>query len=146
VVPLFLPPLRERREDLPLLIEHFTERFNTANGRSVSFSGDAMRYMIGYHWPGNIRELENTIQRIVVLSEFDVVEGRDLPQHILMYDVEDAREQELTLEAEVEMLERSRIVAALRENGNVQARAASVLGITPRQLGYKIAKYDIQAR
>jgi Nif-specific regulatory protein len=144
VVPLFLPALRDRREDLPLLIEHFAERFNSANARDVTFTDDAIRYMIGYHWPGNIRELENTIQRIIVLNECDIVEASDLPQHILMHDADDAQGRDLSLEEEVEMLERSRIVAALRANGNVQARAAAVLGITPRQLGYKISKYDIE--
>ncbi|MHB8761576.1 MAG: sigma 54-interacting transcriptional regulator [Coriobacteriia bacterium] len=145
VVPIFLPALRDRRDDLPLLIEHFVERYARHAGCDLEIAADAMRYLIGYHWPGNIREMENTIQRLIVLAEGDRIEARDLPRHILMYD--EPREPGdglLTLEQEVELLERSRMVAALREHGYVQTKAAHTLGITPRQLGYKMAKYGIR--
>jgi Nif-specific regulatory protein len=145
VVPIFLPPLRDRREDVPLLIEFFVDRFARQSGLEISISDDAMRYLMGYHWPGNIRELENTIQRLIVLAEDDRIDATELPRHILMHDIEEPRGHGLALEEEVEMLERARIVAALRENGYVQAKAARVLGITPRQLGYKVAKYDIES-
>ncbi len=145
VVPIFLPALRDRREDVPLLIEYFMDRFARQGGLDITISDDAMRYLMGYHWPGNIRELENTIQRMIVLAEDRLIEARDLPRHILMHDVTESGGHGLTLEAEVEMLERSRIIAALRENGYVQAKAARTLGITARQLGYKISKYDIAA-
>lgn len=145
VVPIFLPPLRDRREDLPLLIEHFLGRFTREIGADVTIADDAMRYLMGYRWPGNIRELGNTIQRLVVLAEGDVIGARDLPRHILMHDVTPAPDKAgLTLAEEVETLERTRIVAALRENGHTQARAAAALGITARQLGYKMRKYDIE--
>lgn len=145
VVPIFLPPLRNRREDVPLLIEYFVDRFARRADLQIAISDDAMRYLMGYHWPGNIRELENTIQRLIVLAEDDVIGASDLPRHILMHDVEETGGPGLTLDAEVEMLERARIIAAMRENGQVQAKAARALGITPRQLGYKVAKYDIEA-
>ncbi len=145
VVPIFLPPLRERPEDMPLLIEHFLERYNRASGHPVRLAPDAMQRMLGYPWPGNIRELENTIQRLVVLADSETIQARDLPMHLLMHDMPDETKAiGLTLEEEVEMLERRRIVAALRLNGHVQAKAARELGITPRQLGYKMQKYEIE--
>ncbi len=145
VVPIFLPPLRERREDLPLLIDHFLSRYGSAAGRDVRVSAEAMRRLMSYPWPGNIRELENTVQRLVVLTEGDEIAAGDLPLHILTHDVVDETTASgLPLEAEVEMLERRRILAALRTTGHVQAKAARLLGITPRQLGYKMRKYDIE--
>jgi Nif-specific regulatory protein len=145
VVPVFLPPLRSRREDLPLLIEHFGGRFARVAGREVSLSGEAMRRLMAYSWPGNIRELENTMQRLVVLAEGDEIGAGDLPTHILMHDVADDTSIEgMTLEEEVEVLERRRIISALRQTGQVQSKAARALGITPRQLGYKMKKYDIE--
>ena len=145
VVPIFLPPLRERREDLPLLLEFFLDRFTRASSTDVRLSAEAMRRLMGYPWPGNIRELENTIQRLVVLADDDEITAADLPMHLLMHDAPDSTDTSgLTLEEEVEVLERRRILAALRTTGHVQAKAARVLGITPRQLGYKMKKYDIE--
>ncbi len=144
VVPIFLPSLRERREDVPLLIEHFLDRFGGAAGREVTLSPEAMRLLLRYPWPGNIRELENTIQRLVVLAEDDEVRPSDLPMHLLVHDLPDEGGAGMTLEEEVEALERRRINAALRRHAFVQARAARELGITPRQLAYKVRKYDLE--
>ena len=145
VVPVFLPPLRDRREDLPLLLAHFLERFNATAGREVSFAPETLRLLMRYPWPGNIRELENTVQRLVVLAEDDVVLPSDLPMHLVMHDLpEDGGGPGITLDDEVEALERRRIVASLRRHAHVQAKAARELGITPRQLGYKMRKYDLE--
>jgi len=149
VVPVFLPPLRDRREDLPLLLEHFLNRFASASGREARFSPEAMRMLMRYPWPGNIRELENTVHRLVVLSEDDTIDVGDLPMHLLMHDLPDepgagSPRAGMTLDDEVEALERRRIVSALRSHAHVQARAARELGITARQLGYKMRKYDIE--
>jgi len=145
VVPIFLPALRERREDLPVLIEHFLARFCAANDRHLTLSKDALRQMLGYPWPGNIRELENTIQRLVVLADDDEITVSDLPMHILVREPEPDT-TDMTLEEEVEVLERRRITAALRQTGYVQAKAARILGISARQLGYKVQKYDLESR
>jgi Nif-specific regulatory protein len=145
VVPIFLPALRERREDLPVLVEFFLRRFSAAAGTEAYLSAEAMRRLLGYPWPGNIRELENTLQRLVVLADDDEIGARDLPLHILTHDVPgDSTSGGLTLDEEVELLERRRILVALRTNSHVQAKAARALGITPRQLGYKMRKYDIE--
>ena len=146
VVPIFLPALRERREDVPLLIEHFLERFAQLAGREVTLSRDTLRLLMSYPWPGNIRELENTVQRLVVLADADVIEPADLPLHLLVHDLpENGGGLGVSLEDEVEALERRRIVASLRRHAFVQAKAARELGVTPRQLGYKIRKYDLEA-
>ncbi|MBI5230936.1 MAG: sigma 54-interacting transcriptional regulator [Coriobacteriales bacterium] len=144
VVPVFLPPLRERREDLPLLLDFFLGRFAADLGRPVRFSPDALRLLMRYPWPGNIRELENTVQRLVVLAEGAQIDASDLPPHILLHDAPDVPNGSMTLDEEVEALERRRILEAMRRNAHVQARAARELGITPRQLGYKLEKYDLE--
>jgi Nif-specific regulatory protein len=145
VVPVFLPALRERREDLPLLIEHFLDRFAQLSGRDVRLSTDTLRLLMRYPWPGNIRELENTMQRLVVLAEDDTIEPSDLPMHLLMHDLPEEGGAGMSLDDEIEALERRRIVAALRRHAFVQAKAARELGVTPRQLGYKVRKYDLEA-
>ena len=123
VVPVFLPPLRERREDLPLLIEHFLSRFGQLAGREVGMSSETLRLLMRYPWPGNIRELENTIQRLVVLADNDLLEPGDLPMHLLVHDLpEEGGGAGMSLEDEVEALERRRIVAALRKHAYVQAK------------------------
>lgn len=145
VVPIFLPPLRERREDLPLLLEFFLGRFSRASGSNSRLSPEAMRRLMDYSWPGNIRELENTMQRLVVLAEDDEIGSQDLPMHILIHDApDDSASGYRTLDEEVETLERRRIMAALRTHGHIQAKAARQLGITPRQMGYKMRKYEIE--
>ncbi|MRR13005.1 hypothetical protein EG835_11205 [bacterium] len=103
-----------------------------------------MRLLMAYPWPGNIRELENTVQRLVVLAEDDVILPNDLPMHLVMHDMPEDGGPGLTLEDEVEALERRRIVGSLRRHGHVQARAARELGITARQLGYKLKKYGLE--
>ncbi|MCG2807280.1 MAG: sigma 54-interacting transcriptional regulator, partial [Coriobacteriia bacterium] len=143
VVPIFLPALRERRDDLPLLMEYFLSRFCAGMERPVRLSKDAMRQLLAYPWPGNIRELENTIQRLVVLTDTEEITVSDLPLHILVRESEQDTTG-MTLEEEVEILERRRMIAALRQYGYIQAKAARALGITARQLGYKMRKYDLE--
>jgi len=140
VVPVFLPPLRERMEDLPLLIEHFLARFNEENGRSVSITPAALRRLTQYHWPGNVRELENAVENLVVLAETDRIGPKDLPLHIR----ELPRTSPAGLLGSVEQLEKDRILAALRNHGWVYARAARALGLTERRLVYRVRKYGIR--
>lgn len=78
VVPIFLPALRERKEDIPLLIEYFLKRFNEENKKNVSISPEALRALIEYNWPGNVRELENTIERLVVMSSEESIKPPDI--------------------------------------------------------------------
>lgn len=147
VVPIVLPPLRERKSDIPLLADYYTERFNAAYGREVRFSEGAAAALASYEWPGNVRELANAVERLIIMSEKSVVEVEDVPYGIRHSAGRPAaperRIQKESLTSEVLSLERERIERALRENGFVQQRAAEALGITPRQLGYRIKKYEI---
>lgn len=141
VVPIFLPPLRDRREDIPTLIEHFLNRFNKNHGKKVSVSKEALKKLLDYHWPGNVRELENTIERLVVMTDGDLILPEHLPLQITMED-RFIIERE-TLSKDIEAIEKERISKALKECGYVQAKAARLLGITQRQLGYKAKKYGL---
>ncbi|GAB4537614.1 MAG: sigma-54-dependent Fis family transcriptional regulator [Thermodesulfovibrionia bacterium] len=145
VVPVFLPPLRERREDIPVLVEHFLRRFNSEYRRRVSFSPDALQRLINYHWHGNVRELENTIERLVLLSEKEIISENDLPLSIksIFQENHDINDSHLSLKKVIETIEKKRIEEALAKTNYNQSEAASLLGITPRQIGYKIKKYKI---
>jgi Nif-specific regulatory protein len=144
VVSIFLPPLRERKEDIPILIEHFLKRFNKEYGRRISISSQAMEKLIRYSWPGNVRELENTIERLVILAEKEEITVEDLPIHIRSEMLKTFNlNNTYSLKKEIEELEKRRIEEALKKCDNNQARAARLLGITQRQIGYKIKKYKI---
>jgi len=151
VVPIILPPVRSRRKDIPLLIEHFLKKFNKENSKNIGISQDAMEYLLGYGWPGNVREIENCIERIVILSDNDTATRNDLPYEILNAHKishksrpEDApKPGESSLAKTVEDIEIERIMDALRKCGWVKSRAAKLIGLTTRQLDYRISKYGI---
>jgi Nif-specific regulatory protein len=149
VVPIFLPSLRERKEDIPLLIEYFLGRCNKEHHKQIRIAPDVLRVMIQYHWPGNVRELENCIERMVIMAESSEITFQSMPSSIAAY-FRDVREvtrpaalDRPTLRNTVEDLERQQMVDALKKCGWVQSRAAKILGITPRQIGYKMKKYKI---
>ncbi|HXX53964.1 MAG TPA: nif-specific transcriptional activator NifA [Thermodesulfovibrionales bacterium] len=145
VVPLFLPPLRERKVDIPLLVEYFMKKYNRENQKSVAVAPGVLDLLTGYDWPGNVRELENTVERMVVMSRGRVANAHDLPLNIRNYSMRVHYEGTLrdALPLAICDIERKRISDALEKNGWVQARAARVLGITSRQMGYKIKKYNL---
>jgi Nif-specific regulatory protein len=149
VVPVVLPPLRERREDIPLLVGHFLQRFNAENRKALKISTAAMHLIVGYAWPGNVRELENCIERMVVMTRREVIAPEDVPLPINIHmpipppRVLLSEPTASTLPKAVAEIERERLLEALRRSGGVQTRAAALLGITPRQLGYKLKKYHI---
>jgi Nif-specific regulatory protein len=149
VVPIVLPPLRERKEDIPLLVGHFLARFNTENRKGLKISSAAMDVIVEYEWPGNVRELENCVERMVVMARRDVIAPEDVPIRGNLYRPAPSpmlalsEPSALTLPKAVADIERERLVDALRRSGGVQTRAAALLGITPRQLGYKLKKYHI---
>ena len=154
VVPIVLPSLRERREDIPSLVGHFLARFNAENRRSLKISSPAMDLIVEYDWPGNVRELENCVERMVVMTRRDIVAPEDVPLSMSLNPAPlaavaapspppPAETRSSTLPRAVAEIERERLVEALRTSGGVQTRAAMLLGITPRQLGYKLKKYHI---
>ncbi|MEW6067138.1 MAG: sigma 54-interacting transcriptional regulator [Nitrospirota bacterium] len=144
VVPIFMPPLRERKEDIPLLVEFFLKRFNKENNKDMAISPDALKVLIDYHWPGNVRELENTIERLVVMSGKNIIKPSDLPINLKLPSPNEVFQKE-SLKAGIEDIEKSSILEALEKCGGVQAKAARLLGLTPRQIGYKMKKYNILA-
>lgn len=145
VIPISLPPLRERAEDIGILIEYFLTRFNRENDRSVSFDKTSLQTLLHYDWPGNVRELENTIERLVIMSRTEKISLSDLPisLHTRRYKRADSLS---SLGADIEKMEKNNIIEALEKSGWVQAKAARLLGITPRQIGYKIKKYEIEEK
>jgi Nif-specific regulatory protein len=145
VIPLSLPSLRERGEDIPLLIEYFLGKFNKENNRSVVLDKSALQVFLNYNWPGNVRELENTIERLVIMCSSDIITSSDLPVALSIRRVKISGSG-TTLEADIQEIERTNILSALEKTGGIQARAARLLGITPRQIGYKIKKYGLEEK
>ncbi|HET6514227.1 MAG TPA: nif-specific transcriptional activator NifA [Thermodesulfovibrionales bacterium] len=144
VVPIALPALRERKDDIPLLADFFLKRLNEENRKRVSISSEALEVFMDYDWPGNVRELENTLERLVVMSHRPSIGAPDLPMTIRMPVGPQEGLTKGSLKSTIEETERLRLVAALEKTGWVQAKAARVLGITPRQIGYKILKYNLK--
>ncbi len=152
VVPITLPPLRERREDIPLLVGYFLQRFNAENRKQMKISSAAMDLVVGYDWPGNVRELENCVERMVVMARHDIIAPEEvpLPAHVFRPTAAPSMPTSLpsvsSLPGAVADIERQRLMEALQRSGGVQTRAAALLGITPRQLGYRLKKYQIDPR
>ncbi len=147
VVPIVIPPLRERGEDVPALIDHFLARTREREGRAVQISPVAYERMLGYDWPGNIRELENALEHAYVMCEADAIELGDLP--LAVQNAEAARPIARAVDAgevTLEDLERRALLQALDATGYNHTRAARKLGITRRTLGYRMDKYDIPRR
>ncbi len=144
IIPIELPPLRERLDDIPLLIEYFLKRFGA--GAPISVSPAAFECLKAYAWPGNVRELQNAIERLVVLSRGDVVEPEHLPAKFRAATIaKRSRVVELPPEGySLEALEREVVVQALERNDWNQTRAADFLQIPRHTLIYRMEKYDIK--
>jgi len=142
VVTLAVPPLRERREDIPLLLDHFLSKFARANGKTIrGLTREARDTLLRYDYPGNVRELENLMERAVVLTRDEVIGRADLP--LSVRDAEPESGEATGLPAAVEGLERRMIRDALARADGVQTRAAELLGISERVLRYKLRKYGL---
>ncbi len=190
VVPMMLPPLRERRSDIPLLANAFLKNFNTENGRELTFDAAAIEVLMNCGFPGNVRELENCVQRTatlapgpaIVRNDFACCHGQCLSAMLWKGAVEDHRPSPIVpltvipsfpaaevtsanasapSQAAVEtpapyvdvnaaggarMTDRDRVIAAMEKSGWVQAKAARLLGLTPRQIGYALKKYSIEVK
>jgi DNA-binding NtrC family response regulator len=143
VVQIKLPSLRERKNDIPLLVNAFLEKFSESQGRSRTISEDAIARLIAYDWPGNVRELENAVERAVALGSGPILHVGDLPSN-LQYGTQERlpdKDEFLPLEE----LERRAILRALRESGGDKLAAARLLGIGKTTLYRKLKQYDAQA-
>jgi len=143
VIPIRMPPLRERREDVPLLVDHFTRRIAAALGKpELRVDDDAMAALVAYDWPGNVRELENTMERAVVLATGPTI-TRELV--LLMPGARDANGLPSSrLHDNLAWAERESILAALRASGGVKKDAAEILGISQRALSHYLGKHGIE--
>ncbi len=137
VLEIVLPPLRRRRTDIPLLIDYFLDKFVT---RKVSFDPDALNILVKYGFPGNVRELEHIIQRIVTFCRTSVIRENDLPPEIRFHNAAEKG----TLAEKMDALEKELILTALSRHEWVQTRAAEELGISERVLRYKIKKHRLK--
>ncbi len=143
VVPIYLPPLREGREDISLLAQHFLKHFSTEAGKSIKeIHPQAMAMLKGYSWPGNIRELENAIERAVVLGEGDTL----LPQHLALGVASVGEEGKATVKELLGNFEKEKLLKALREANWVQSEAAHILGLPRSSLRYKMKKFNLDKR
>ncbi len=169
VIPINLPPLRERYEDVKLLVEHYLRKFMKEHRKQMSLSKPALELLLDYPWPGNIRELQNTMERIVLICP----EGEIMPEmlnHVLPFNYQKmsmpqqpapepaaaepapppaappAAEQPAPMmtKASLKEMEKESIIQALIDNRGIQTKAAAQLGMTARQIGYKIRKYNIE--
>ncbi len=149
VVPIILPPLRERKEDIPLLVDHFIKKFNEENNKNVKgVRPESLELMMNYEWPGNVRELENLMERVIALTTNEYIEPKELPFSLVNPSKTNGLKESILsgqipfLKAEEEF-EREVILDALKRSNNVQSHAAAILGISRRILKYKMDKLGI---
>ncbi len=143
VISIKIPPLREYKEDIPLLVEYFLQKFNGESGKNIKgVSPQAMKMLMNYDWPGNIREVENIIERAVILSSEDVILPQSLPLHL----EEEPDEMEIHIPPEgiaLGKVEKNLIAEALKITRGNQNKAAKLLGITRNTLRYRVKKFGI---
>lgn len=150
VVPIFVPSLRERVEDIPVLAEHFVTVYCAANGMPAKpIASDAMQALKRYPWPGNVRELENAIQRVVIMTDGDAIELKDLPPEIIEAGGRDPRGRfrlpasGIDLDKEIASFEKRWVQEALQQAKQAKSEAARLLGVDRNRLNYLRRKYDL---
>jgi two-component system response regulator HydG len=146
VVPISLPPLRERREDIPALAAHFFATYRDKNRKQLNaISNKAMDLLMRYDWPGNIRELENCVERAVILARGEIIAPADLPPAIQALTSSDREVQGLELPSgiSIQEVEKALILKTLEDTGGNRSRAAEILGINRRTLQNKLKEYGI---
>jgi two-component system nitrogen regulation response regulator NtrX len=144
VIPIDVPALRERRDDIPLLVEHFIAVFSADNGKRLkTISGEALGYFVAYDWPGNVRELRNMVERLVIMTTGEVIGSDDLPAPLRPKDAGAGGEAQRSLKDARDAFERAYILAELRVNDWNMTRTAERLGIERSHLYRKIKTYGI---
>jgi DNA-binding NtrC family response regulator len=156
VVPVFLPPLRERREDIPLLVEHFRQKYNARLKKSVErVEDDALAALAGYTWPGNIRELENVLERTILFAEGPVIRAADLPASLRQTQPQAEGAPAFSppsapgplkeiVREQVQAIERDLIVRGLEVTGNNVTRTAKLLKISRKSLQMKMKEFGLR--
>ncbi len=151
VIPIHLPPLRERQEDIPDLIDHFVRKFCGQAGKELTVSPKTAQILEKYAWHGNVRELEHTVERAVALERSGEIQPEQLPDHITNYNPQrisaefDLPDSGINLTTHLENLEKTYIVEALRKTGGNQTRAAELLQMPVRSLRHLLDKHSIRS-
>lgn len=151
VIPIHLPPLRDRAEDIPALVEHFMRKFCDQSGKSLTLSPVAMQLLENYAWHGNVRELEHTVERAVALERSGEVQPERLPDHITNYNPErikaefDLPDDGIDLVSHLDSLEKTYVVEALRQSSGNQTKAAELLKMPVRALRHLLDKHSIRS-
>jgi two-component system NtrC family response regulator len=148
VVHIEVPPLKERVEDIPFLVAHFVEKFRSSNRKKIELAPEVWKVLYSYTWPGNIRELENTMERAMVMSSDENITLKDLPDYVISekeqaIDLDRIIPLNLALAEALDQIEERLISRALERSNNVQSRAAEMLGITRHAMHYKMKKYGM---
>jgi Nif-specific regulatory protein len=155
VVPIFMPSLRQRREDIPLLLKHFLDKYNQENKAHYKMAPEVMARLAQMDWAGNVRELENTVERMAVMAKGNLLSLDEIPTPLNLYSPEPAAPMHMTdspsgavttkLSSDMTLsdIEKAKVMEAMERAGGIQAKACKLLGITPRQLGYKLKKFKI---
>jgi len=151
VIPMEVPPLRERKSDIPLLAHHFLNYFNRTKKRRIQgISKEAMNRLLQYHWPGNVRELENIIERIVILTNNEIISVQDLPERIQTLSQEEPPllfeipEEGISLDNALNEFEKKLILQALNKTGWIKNKAAQLLNLNRTTLIEKIKRQNLQ--
>ena len=146
VVVISAPPLRERKEDIPALIDHFLKRYSAENGKYIKeITSEAKDLLLKYDYPGNVRELENIIERAVVISRNAILSSEDLPfTDDMVFHTDTGNKDAGMLRGSIEDLERKLIIEAMEKASDHQTKAADILGISERMLRYKLKKYGLK--
>ena len=146
VFPIYIPPLRERKTDIPLLADYFVEKYSRANHKHITrITTPAIDMLMSYHWPGNVRELENCIERAVLLSGDQVIHSHHLPPTLQTADASGTRFTG-SLQDTLDRVEREFILDALKSARGNMSEAARTLGLTERIMGLRVSKYAIKYR
>ncbi len=153
VIPVTIPPLRERAEDIPLIAEHFRVKYAREMGKAIdAFAPEALAALQGYAWPGNVRELENVVERAVALESGRQIETSTLPDYVrsgktpasATSDAAAPPSGPFNLERHLQDIERAHVERALERSGGVQTHAADELGLSFRQFRYLVKKHGIR--
>jgi len=147
VIPVHMPPLRKRKDDIPLLVDHFLKKYTKDLKKNVtSFSPEAMKMLIKYHWPGNVRELENIVERAVILTNKNVIMPEDLPPSLQESGLKSGESQEDFGEVTLDEIEKKYILKVLERFNWNQKKASETLGISTTTLWRKLKSYGIEPK
>jgi len=141
VIPIYIPPLRERRDDIPYLVHFFLNRYNKRHGTKKTISKEAMDHLLTYSWPGNVREVANVVERLVVITHGDYIVPSNLPREIFEKGTRDFLEDGLTLKEQLDKIEITIIRKAIEKYGSAR-KAAPHLGMDSTSLTRKLKRYS----